>query len=214
MKRMTQIVLAAMFALLLGSQSWAIEASFKQENVLNGITIHYRYTHGWEYEVRFYDNMLEYTSLSTLRSLMEQQDKDKDGRVTRDEFTADQLVVPVDIEMNAELEEILAERDKNADGIISEEEKFHVLDKNGDGAITEQEARPTKPDAKDIPYHVKQIGDNMYAVFWHQPNMNVVTLIINFNTSTLYGFGVVVYGSEQMREEFYHGAIIQGVKKN
>ena len=72
MKTKTQMVLVAMFVLLLGSQSWAIEASFDKEMPLDGTTIHYRYTFGWEFELRFYDGMLAYTWMASFRERMEQ----------------------------------------------------------------------------------------------------------------------------------------------
>jgi len=46
-------------------------------------------------------------------------------------------------------------------------------------------------------------------VFWHEPDLNVVTLVMNFNTSTLYGCGLLDYANKKKRKAVFHGAIIQ-----
>lgn len=125
--------------------AWSAEPSFKQDEPLNGITVHYKYTEkDWEFEVSFYDDKVLYYWL--------QEDKE----------------------------------------------------------------RPTKPTNKDIPYHAKRIGENMYMVNWHEENLkDVVTLVINFDTSTLYGAGILRYNlPADERMPFYHGAIIQSVRKD
>lgn len=136
----------ALALLLVGTSSvaWGGEPSFKQDEPLNGITLHYKYTEpGWEFELSFYDNKLLYYRL-------------------------------------------LPGRD-----------------------------RPAEPTNKDLPYHAKRIGKNMYMVNWHETNIkDFVTLVINFETSTVYGSGLLRYDrSPEEQVSFFHGAIIQGVKK-
>lgn len=63
---------------------------------------------------------------------------------------------------------------------------------------------------QDIPYRSRQVGDNMYQIMWHEPNVrDVVTMLINFNTSTLYAAGLLGYDED--RYEVFEGAIIQQV---
>lgn len=53
MERMAQMVLALML-IFTGSLSWAIEPSFGQQELLNGITLHYRWVTNMDIEVSFY----------------------------------------------------------------------------------------------------------------------------------------------------------------
>lgn len=63
---------------------------------------------------------------------------------------------------------------------------------------------------QDIPYRSRRVGDNMYQIMWHEPDVkDVVTMLINFNTSTLYAAGLLGYDGD--RFEVFEGAIIQQV---
>lgn len=63
---------------------------------------------------------------------------------------------------------------------------------------------------QDIPYRSRQVGDDMYQIMWHEPDVkDVVTMLINFNTSTLYAAGILGYDED--RYEVFEGAIIQQV---
>ncbi len=63
---------------------------------------------------------------------------------------------------------------------------------------------------QDIPYRSRRVGDNMYQIMWHEPDVkDVVTMLINFNTSTLYAAGLLGYDDD--RFEVFEGAIIQQV---
>ncbi len=73
----------------------------------------------------------------------------------------------------------------------------------------------TNPDGvgsrnQDIPYRSRKVGDNMYQIMWHEPNVkDVVTMLINFNTSTLYAAALLGY--DDIPLEVFEGAIIQQV---
>ncbi len=73
----------------------------------------------------------------------------------------------------------------------------------------------TNPDGvgsrnQDIPYRSRKVGDNMYQIMWHEPNVSdVVTMVINFNTSTLYAAALLGYDEDRL--EVFEGAIIQQV---
>ena len=61
---------------------------------------------------------------------------------------------------------------------------------------------------QDVPYRSRRVGDNMYQIMWHEPDVkDVVTMLINFNTSTLYAAGLLGY--DDNRFEVFEGAIIQ-----
>ena len=63
---------------------------------------------------------------------------------------------------------------------------------------------------QDIPYRSRKVGDDMYQIMWHEPDVkDVVTMLINFNTSTLYAAGILGYDED--RYEVFEGAIIQQV---
>ena len=63
---------------------------------------------------------------------------------------------------------------------------------------------------QDIPYYSRLVGENMYQIMWHEPDVkDVVTMLINLNTSTLYAAGLLGYDEE--RYEVFEGAIIQQV---
>ncbi len=63
---------------------------------------------------------------------------------------------------------------------------------------------------QDIPYRSRRVGDDMYQIMWHEPDVkDVVTMLINFNTSTLYAAGLLGYDED--RFEVFEGAIIQQV---
>jgi len=63
---------------------------------------------------------------------------------------------------------------------------------------------------QDIPYRSRKVGDNMYQIMWHESDIkDVVTMLINFNTDTLYAAGLLGYDEEAY--EVFEAAIIQQI---
>ena len=63
---------------------------------------------------------------------------------------------------------------------------------------------------QDIPYRSRQIGDNLYQIFWHEKDVkDTISMVINLNNNTLFASGVMGYDDDKY--EVFEAAIIQQI---
>lgn len=79
------------------------------------------------------------------------------------------------------------------------------------------------PDNKDlgfkagnIPYRARQIGHNLYQLYWHEKELHdTISMIIDLNSMRIYASGIMNYDKpkDEIHEVFYTGVINQLIEE-
>lgn len=71
------------------------------------------------------------------------------------------------------------------------------------------------PGRKDISYHSRKIGDELYLVSWNEVDIgDQITLVIDFNHSVVHASGLIHYYDQKSHINWFRGAIIQSVTED